>query len=351
MVNKQTVSGEELLHQRLFSMLCEEIYNGKYSDGSRLPSERELAEQHGLSRVTVRKTLETMEADGLVDRLQGHGTRVRLLRRGYPGSLAIVAVLAPVQNPFFSAFMRAFESKAEGHDCLVVLKQTSPQWPLDRLPLRFFQRGIRNLVVWPYDETLDAALLERARGIGINMVLFDRVVDSPTVDCVSVDNRDAIATLLALLQRAGHRRIAYAGWDTTVLSSNSEREQAFLEAGGDPRTVIRLPWRRETAVETEVAEALKHFQGKDFPDAFLCANGNIGIAISKLLRNAAPGKTAVVSVDDLPQAELLGMTVYAQPMERMAEAVFERLTRQNAHPASWKGTALRFKGGLVEHTA
>ncbi len=346
---RKTQKDGALLHRSLFNLLCEEIYNGTHPDGALLPAERELAEKHKLSRITVRRTLQTLERDGIVERLQGHGTRVRLLRKGYPGSLEIVAVLAPAHNPFFAAFMQAFESMAENHDCLVVLKQTSGQWPLERLPLRFFQRGVRNLVVWPYDERLDSSFLTRARGIGINMVLFDRVVDSPAVDCVSVDNRDAITSLHKLLREKGTQRIAYVGWDNATISSNVEREEVFLDAGGDARSLYRLPWRREAETESEAGALLARLAPKDFPDAFLCSNGTIGVAVAKLLRGGAFPKAAVVSVDNLPQAELLGMTTYAQPMERMAEAVFERLSLQNRKPSSWHAEHLYFKSGIVEH--
>ncbi len=43
------------------------IVNGKLSEGERLPPERELAEQFGVSRVTVRDALRALEALGLID--------------------------------------------------------------------------------------------------------------------------------------------------------------------------------------------------------------------------------------------------------------------------------------------
>jgi DNA-binding FadR family transcriptional regulator len=43
------------------------ILEGKLSEGERLPPERELAEQFGVSRVTVRDALRALEAMGLID--------------------------------------------------------------------------------------------------------------------------------------------------------------------------------------------------------------------------------------------------------------------------------------------
>jgi GntR family transcriptional repressor for pyruvate dehydrogenase complex len=52
------------------------IERGEYNPGDRLPSERELAELFGVSRVSVREALRSLEAVGLVEVRHGAGTIV-----------------------------------------------------------------------------------------------------------------------------------------------------------------------------------------------------------------------------------------------------------------------------------
>lgn len=52
------------------------IDQGDLSTGARLPTENELAERYGVSRITVRQALARLAADGYVDRRQGTGTFV-----------------------------------------------------------------------------------------------------------------------------------------------------------------------------------------------------------------------------------------------------------------------------------
>jgi GntR family transcriptional regulator len=52
------------------------LVNGGLDPHVKLPTERELAEQFGINRLTVRRVLDGLERDGLVYRVQGAGTFV-----------------------------------------------------------------------------------------------------------------------------------------------------------------------------------------------------------------------------------------------------------------------------------
>lgn len=61
---------------RVADRLLARIASGEWAPGRRLPGERQLAEDMGVSRVSVRAALQTLKAQGLVDAVQGGGTRV-----------------------------------------------------------------------------------------------------------------------------------------------------------------------------------------------------------------------------------------------------------------------------------
>jgi GntR family transcriptional regulator len=62
------------LHHQLSSVLRSNIVSGQYGRGGYLPGEVALMEMFGVSRATVRRALSTLEAEKLVERLQGKGT-------------------------------------------------------------------------------------------------------------------------------------------------------------------------------------------------------------------------------------------------------------------------------------
>lgn len=61
---------------QLADLIQEKIATNEYSLGSKIPSERELSEVFGISRMTVRKAIEVLIEKGMLTRLQGKGTFV-----------------------------------------------------------------------------------------------------------------------------------------------------------------------------------------------------------------------------------------------------------------------------------
>lgn len=70
------VSDAVPLYYQLASVLRELIGSGRYGTGDRLPSEADLARRYGVSRVTVRQTLQNLADEGLIERRPGVGTFV-----------------------------------------------------------------------------------------------------------------------------------------------------------------------------------------------------------------------------------------------------------------------------------
>ena len=66
--------GAQPLYHRVYREIAEGIESGVLQPGDRLPSERALCEQLGVSRATVRRAVEELISDGLVE-TRGRGSR------------------------------------------------------------------------------------------------------------------------------------------------------------------------------------------------------------------------------------------------------------------------------------
>src|SRR6476659_10673322 len=68
------------MYRQVADQLAAEIASGELPPGHRVPSERVIAERHGLSRMTARQAVELLVRRGLVYRRPGSGTYVAAAR-------------------------------------------------------------------------------------------------------------------------------------------------------------------------------------------------------------------------------------------------------------------------------
>lgn len=64
-------------HEQISNWLKQQITKGSYDKDEKLPSEQELSERFEVSRVTVRRALQTLESEHIIYRCQGLGSFVK----------------------------------------------------------------------------------------------------------------------------------------------------------------------------------------------------------------------------------------------------------------------------------
>ena len=339
----------ERLYLALKNRICENIYRGLYKDKESIPPERLLAESLDVSRVTVRKALELLEKDGIVKKVQGSGNIVNLRETGYEGAMDIIALLAPAQKTFFSLFIDHFQKNAENHDSLVLFKQKPKNETIEDSLFKLFQKNIRNAVVWLEDVEINMEYLRRLRGLGMNIVFFDIVIPSKYADCVSADNQHAIKTLYEYLAEKKLDCIAYVGWDNYTLSSIREREYTFSELRKRDDSLYTIPWDDRINLPGIMKELAENFKrGGSMPGGMICGDGELGIALKEAFLSVGINKVEIISVDDLPEANNLFISVYRQSYEKMARKVYQCLLEQNRLAKGWQASVYKVEGEFIE---
>lgn len=106
-------------YKQLKEKILEDIEMGKLKHGDKLPSERELADIYGISRMTARHTLSILEREGVVERRVGAGTFISnnkiemdfitfnsftniMLNRGFIPSTQILSIKKLKAKPFLA---------------------------------------------------------------------------------------------------------------------------------------------------------------------------------------------------------------------------------------------------------
>ncbi len=118
-INKVNVS------EQVFNQLKKMIIEGEWQPGDKLPSENELAASFGVSRMTVRQSLQKLIALGLIETRLGDGSYVRVLEAG-DSLKALMPAMYLNKNSFLDVieFRELIETESAG---LAALRATKEQ--------------------------------------------------------------------------------------------------------------------------------------------------------------------------------------------------------------------------------
>ncbi|MBS1797705.1 MAG: GntR family transcriptional regulator [Acidobacteria bacterium] len=134
------VSSRIPLYYQLENVLREKITSGAFAGGDRLPTEIELIEQYGVSRITVRQALQSLSEEGLIERRQGRGTYVaerRSKKRKFTGVIHLTGSLDELIAMGMDTPVKVLEMnrvEADQHEAeLLRIKIGTPIYRLKRL--------------------------------------------------------------------------------------------------------------------------------------------------------------------------------------------------------------------------
>lgn len=309
-----------------------EILHGNYSPGDRLPTERDIARDCGISRITVRRAYAELEENGILERRRGSGTYVAASRGANGNSGKLIALLISVGDPFTLEFIRAMEKEVSGAGGLLALRLTDDSPELEEnIAIDLVGNGVNNLVVWPSGRAFRSDTFSRLRLLGANMVFFDRMLPGGYADYVGLDNRDALKQLFL---RAGEvKSPLFAGHADTLHDSDLAREAAFMEEcekRGIRGNILRFPADGLPAVPSGVWKKT---------DAVFAVNDEMAQRFLPIL-----GKRKLFGINGSCDS----FVSYRQPMRKFAETAVKLLCRQRDGSDKWRPRQIFIKGEICE---
>jgi DNA-binding LacI/PurR family transcriptional regulator len=333
----------EEVRQKIIS----EILDGKYSPGDKLPTERDMAVITKTSRITVRRAYEQLEKNGVIDRQPKLGTRVADSFKGNCREIETVGLITTLRDQFSRDFIEAVHEACLQKDALMTLAISETTSEQNSMALKLVAKGIRNLIVWGFDRSLDFQAFARIRALGVNIVFFDRVIPGDFADFVGLDNQDAMKTIFEHSSKNNIDNFIYADASGLNVDSNNGRLNAFIqrcEKGGFEYTKFLVPW--EPNNKAKMSEAGRKFFKKhkcNKSTALVCVNDIVALSILE----ACPRNIQIYSIDGSPEAVNAGIMSYSQPIRKMAMAAVKALWKQHKTGEKWRAEKIIFKGKLL----
>jgi GntR family transcriptional regulator len=125
-------------HEQISTSLRDRIEGGEYAPDDQFPSESQLGSQFGVSRITVRRALHTLENEQLIYRRQGLGSFVRTRPKPH-GLVNLTDFFEDMKRAGLKASSRLIEQGSEESSSVVAaaleLKQGEEVFRIDRVRL------------------------------------------------------------------------------------------------------------------------------------------------------------------------------------------------------------------------
>lgn len=99
------------LYFRLYSLLKDSILNGTIDNGAQMPTEQQLAETFGVSRITAKRAMDELASENLVERRRGRGTHVTYEYKPGPVKAPLVGMLQEIESMARHTDVKVLECK------------------------------------------------------------------------------------------------------------------------------------------------------------------------------------------------------------------------------------------------
>ena len=340
-------------HRGVSRQLRQDISSGRYPVGSRLPSEPQLAKRWKLSRPTIARALQDLQAEGLIERRAGSGTYVRNGSPGHSASTRQLGLLIPGlgSTEIFELICGELASLARVQDySLLWGGSVHPRHDSDaslehaeEVCRHFIERRVSGVFFAPYElvpekESANRRLAESLRQAGIPVVLLDRDLQSfpnrSDFDLVGIDNLAGGYLLAEHLIKLGCENLFFvarphsaptvdariAGVREAIVRHNLQPDARWLRLG-DPSD---LKFVRSIMIAGHA-------------DSVICANDHTAALFLRSLEKmgvAVPRDVRVVGFDDAKYATLVSppLTTIHQPCREIASTAFRVMIDRIAEP-------------------
>jgi DNA-binding LacI/PurR family transcriptional regulator len=327
---------------QLQTWLREQIEQGVFKPGDRIPTEAEFNRITGLARATISQAIQNLVNMGLLVRKRRLGTFV-LEKIVTTISQTIIGLLIPdIRRGYAPVLARGVQDEAAKNRHSLILCDTDDLFVrADFHADRMIENSVGGVIFIPTaaSDQQNQKILNKFKRNKIPVVLVDRILPSRELDYVTADNIKGAYEMTEYLIKNGHSRIAITL--STLISTERDRLEGYKKAFHDYNIPIDenliLTHSGPFSGERYIQIAEKIFKPELNVSAVFAGHDRIALvlyAVAKKQGISIPEDISIVGYDDL-DFTMVSLTTMHQPIYEMGQE-------------SLKLIMLRIKGDLSE---
>ncbi len=203
-------------YQTVIDWIKKEISDGNLKDGDKLPVERELCARFELSRQTVRRALDELEAGGVISRVQGSGSYVgtnlkqNISSRERKMNIAVMATF--IDSYIFPPVVKGITGflNERGYSTQLTFTDDDVIREEEILKALIETDSIDGLIAEPSKAALpnhNIKYYEELRKRNIPVLFINAQYPGVDIPCIRLDDRGIACSAVHLLADAGFKRI------------------------------------------------------------------------------------------------------------------------------------------------
>lgn len=323
------MSKEKFRYSMIYDDIKEGIQSGAYPVGSLLPTEQTLASQYDVNRSTLRKAMQMLADEGLIEKCAGKGTVVLSSSATAPESAQVttnknIGFFLPKVNiitePFYASLFNLLERDFQSNGCSLIYTTLDES---DSIADKIVALGISGIV---FVSNVAQKHMEYAVSHKIPAVLVNSVSDQ--LPSILSDNRRGAYLAGRYLIEQGHTDVALLAGIRSYVSNQARMAgvlQAFREEG------IEIPANRILESDSWLYGAAESIcydyfstHRDDHPTALFAFNDRLATGAINAIKKvglSVPEDVSVIGYDNLGYYNLVSPRITS--IETHIEAIAE----------------------------
>lgn len=323
------------MYQRVQEYIRDLISSQVLKVGDRIPTEKELMERFGVSKITVVNALAGLVNEKIITRVPGKGTFVSEPESEMPAASPISAVkpvhktsgemgtrmigliMPSIYDYFTIRLIQGIQQALNENDYRCVIYLSEGDIDKEKEAIKTCSDiGVEGLLIFPVDEELFNEEILSMKFAGFPFVLIDRYLPGVETHYIASDGRLGANMAVNYLWELGHREIAICSDSPIQTVTVQERIDGYMNAFKEKGALIN-PAHIVTGFEIgslEQAEThpLYRYIKNRMATAYITLNGSLAVKIYQIARQVGlkvPEDISIISFDD-PTSIIEGYSMF-----------------------------------------
>lgn len=312
------------LYQVVQEYIRDLITSQELKVGDRIPTEKELMERFGVSKITVVNALSGLVNEKIITRVPGKGTFVSDSEYEIPTTAPksaikhiqktsgeirtkLIGLIMPSIYDYFTIrLVHGIQQALNENDyrCIIYLSEGNIDKEKEAIQT-CSKIGVEGLLIFPVDEELFNEEILSMKFAGFPFVLIDRYLPGVETHYIASDGRLGVNMAVNYLWELGHRDIAICSDSPLQTVTVQERIDGYMNAFKEKGALINpahivTDFEIGSLEQAETHPLFRYIQNR-MATAYITLNGSLGVKIYQIARQAGlkvPEDISIISFDD-----------------------------------------------------